>query len=368
MADVELVSIWDGTKIQLFYTSPRGDLNIQNRGQTYTPPPKGFVPTGFRLEVPVETSVVVQKLVAAQNADGTIEIFFTDSAGVLYHVRQTTPGEAGWSAQDYFETPADTATVIAVTQNVNGGLEVFYINGADGNIYHDWQTPSGAWNGKDVLESLSAPVKELVAAQNQDGRLEIFYTDQTDVLYHDWQVDPGGLWNGPALLGSSTDIATKIAVAQNADGRLEIFYADEESVLYHNWQIPGHGWSGAELLGHPTDKALEISVVVNLYTDPTQAAPADPYDIIRTLEVFYVGTDNIIYHNWQKADAPGGWHGQIPLRAHDSASKIAAARLPGGRLEITYVDNVSGNLYCNWQNNVGLTESWTNSPFLISTL
>jgi hypothetical protein len=33
------------------------------------------------------------------------------------------------------------------------------------------------------------------------------------------------------------DSANQIAVAQNADGRLEIFYVGTNNDLYHNWQM-----------------------------------------------------------------------------------------------------------------------------------
>jgi hypothetical protein len=31
--------------------------------------------------------------------------------------------------------------------------------------------------------------------------------------------------------------AQQIAIAQNADGRMEIFYVGTNNVIYHNWQV-----------------------------------------------------------------------------------------------------------------------------------
>ncbi len=52
------------------------------------------------------------------------------------------------------------------------------------------------------------------------------------------------------------------------------------------------------------------------------------------LEIFYVGTNSKIYHNWQTVPN-GGWHGEEALGG--SGQQIASARNQDGRLEIFYV-------------------------------
>jgi hypothetical protein len=41
-----------------------------------------------------------------------------------------------------------------------------------------------------------------------------------------------------------------LRASQDADGRLEVFYIGTDNVLYHTWQIvPDGGWSGEYALG-----------------------------------------------------------------------------------------------------------------------
>ena len=83
------------------------------------------------------------------------------------------------------------------------------------------------------------PAKQLRSAANADGRLEVFFTGLDDVIYHSLQMAPGG-WTGSnraILLAAPTNKAKQIAVGQNNDGRLEIFYIGTDNVLSHDWQM-----------------------------------------------------------------------------------------------------------------------------------
>ena len=358
MANVTFTAIWDGSTVQLFYPSPTGDMVIFRKSQPPTPIQQASVPTGFAPDAFIETNVIPKLLVAAVNADGRLEVFFTDQTDVLHHAWQTAPRADSWQ-QDYLESPTDRATDVTVSQGSDGRLEVFYI-GPDGNIYRDWQTRSGPWNGKLRFVSPAVAAKKVALAQNFDGRLELFYTDQTDVLYHAWELAPGGDWSGATLLGSATETATAFTVGQNPDGRLEVFYADDGGVLHHNWQSPGGGWSGPQLLGAPTDKAQEIAVITNVYSDPN----SDSRNVIQTLEVFYIGLDNVMYHTWQDPNGPGGWSESISGPSAASSRALSVFRLVGGRQEVLYLDDASGDLYCTWQKAPGLHESWA-APELV---
>jgi hypothetical protein len=75
-------------------------------------------------------------------------------------------------------------------------------------------------------------------ARNADGRLEVFYVGANGDLYHNWQTAPGAAWAGETQF--TGDSARQIAVAQNQDGLLEIFYVGSDYTLYHNRQLsPG---------------------------------------------------------------------------------------------------------------------------------
>jgi len=185
----------------------------------------------------------------------------------------------------------NSAKQIAVAQNLGGRLEIFYV-GTNNELYHNWQLQPGIsdnsnWAGETRFAKNSA--KQVAVAQNADGRLEIFYVGTNNDLFHNWQLEPGvsDPWNWAGETRFPGDSAKQIAVAQNADGRLEIFYVGTNNELYHNWQmIPSisddSNWAGETRF--PQDSAKQVVVAQNSN---------------RRLEVFYVGTNDDLYHNWQ---------------------------------------------------------------------
>ena len=225
----------------------------------------------------------------------------------------------GWSGENSL---GGSAKQIAVGQNKDGRLELFYV-GTNNALYHNWQTSAGGgWSGEN---SIGGSAKQIADGQNSDGRLEVFYVGTNDAIYHNWQKSAGGGWNGENSLGGS---AKQIAVGQNSDGRLEVFYVGTNDAIYHNWQkSAGGGWNGESSLGGSAKQ-----IVVGQNKDGR-------------LEVFYVGTNNALYHNWQTS-AGGGWNGENSLGG--SAKQVAVSQNRDGRLELFYV-GTNDALYHNWQ-------------------
>jgi hypothetical protein len=44
-------------------------------------------------------------------------------------------------------------------------------------------------------------------------------------------------WHGEEPLGKTHNEAKSLVVAQNQDGRLEVIYIGTDDVIYHNWQM-----------------------------------------------------------------------------------------------------------------------------------
>src|SRR5690242_11812341 len=78
----------------------------------------------------------------------------------------------------------------------------------------------------------------LVFARNQDGRLEIFCVGQDNVIYHNYQLSSNTTdqWYGQRLLETLGNKAKALAAGQQQDGRLDLFYIGTDDRLYHNWQ------------------------------------------------------------------------------------------------------------------------------------
>jgi hypothetical protein len=90
-----------------------------------------------------------------------------------------------------------------------------------------------------------------------------------------------------------------LQVGRNADGRIELFYIGIDDVLYHNWQLAPNGyWIGENLLG-PGAPAKAKQIAVGQNKDGR-------------IEVFYIGMDDVLYHNWQLVPN-GKWIGESTM-------------------------------------------------------
>jgi hypothetical protein len=280
----------------------------------------------WRGEFPLGGSA--DQVAIGENLDGRLEVFYVGTNSGIYHNWQTAPNGVFWEGEIRFA--GDSAKQVAVGRNTDGRLEIFYV-GTNNGLYHNWQTVSGGevWAGEIRFAGDSA--KQVVVGQNQDGRLEIFYVGTNDDLYHNWQTAPGSqIWAGETRFAS--DSAKQVAVGQNQDGRLEIFYVGGNNDLYHNWQTASnsHTWAGETRFAG--DSAQQIAAARN---------------IDGSLEIFYVGTNGKLYRNVQSAANSLAWRGETGF-ANDSAKQIAVGANADGRLEIFYV-GTNNDIYHNWQ-------------------
>jgi|SRR5215831_13264289 len=276
---------------------------------------------------------VFDQIAVGQNLDGRLEIFYPNDGHVICHNWQTSPN-SGWGGENVLGGSAYSQ--LCVGQNEDGRLEIFYV-GLDNVIYHNWQTsPNSGWSGQAALggENYSGGgYGEIEVGQNADGRLEIFYVGRTGSIYHNWQTAPNSGWSGGAYLGgmtASNEVGT-LAVARNTDGRLEIFYPGTNGHIYHNWQTSANnGWSGENELGGASYGPIAVAPGVN----PNGG-----------LEIYYVGaTDLRLYNNWQTKT---GWNGENLIGGYPKS--VAAGRNADGRLEVFYVSSMDGRIYHNWQ-------------------
>lgn len=273
---------------------------------------------GYKAEPPPERGTLIA---VDNNEDGRLEVFYGGKGGALHHVWEQKKG--GWSGDAGLGGDAKS---IAIQRNEDGSLDLFYI-GTNEHLYHDKQkAANGGWTGQ---EDLAGKAKQIAVGKNEDGRLEIFYVGTNDDLYHDWQKSPDGPWAGEHKMSGK---AKQLSVATNAEGELELFYVGTNDELYHDWQ----GGPGGKFVGehHLPGKAKQIAVGQN----------ADG-----RLELFYVGTDEHIYHNWQTA--PGAaWAGQHELAGR--AKELQVIQNSKKELELFYVGTDDG-LYHNWQKSAG---------------
>jgi hypothetical protein len=119
----------------------------------------------------------------------------------------------------------------------------------------------------------------------------------------------------------------------NSDGRLEIFGLGLDSQVWHNYQVaPNSGWSG--WYGLPAPWGWSVQPVVGTNSDGR-------------LELFEVGPDHQMYHLWQAVPSGGPWDGGS-LGGWFQEMIPAVATNADGRLEVFGVGG-DGQVWHSWQ-------------------
>jgi hypothetical protein len=102
-----------------------------------------------------------------------------------------------------------------------------------------------------------------------------------------------------------------------------VFYVGTDDAIYHNWKTtPGGGWWGEVRLGGYAKQIISTR------------------HIDGTLAIYYVGTDNNLYSNAQ-VFPQGGWSGEVPVPG-GPASQIAVGHDQVGTPWLVYVDTSYG--------------------------
>jgi hypothetical protein len=282
-----------------------------------------------------------RQLCAAENQDGRLEVFYVGVDDTIRHNWQMVPN-GRWHGEELLGTHApldipDPAQVICAARNQDGRLALFHV-GPDFAIYHNWQhTPGGDWHGE---EALGGRATQICVGQNKDGRLEIFYTNPDRTICHNWQTEPNGAWHGEAPLGvhspgETGGAARQICVERNQEDLFELFYLGMDGEIFHDWQTAPNGpWHGGERMGGSHHNSAQ-QMCVGQNKDGR-------------LEIFYAGTDSFIYHNYQTAPNRD-WSGEETLRGLTEAGRqTCVGRNLDGRLELFYV-GTNSKLYHNHQ-------------------
>jgi hypothetical protein len=126
---------------------------------------------------------------------------------------------------------------------------------------------------------------------------------------------------------------TRVAAAAcNSDGRLEVFGVGTDNAVWHNWQNAAHAG--------PWSGWASLGGVVT--SDPAVFLNSDG-----RLEVFARGLDNAVWHNWQKAPHAGPWSGWASLGGVVTSDPVVVDN-SDGRLEM-FARGTDNALWHNWQ-------------------
>lgn len=299
---------------------------------------------------------------AARNNDGKLEVFFRGSDNQMYHSKQVFPGNEAWDPLTNLEWGhVGNPVSIADSQNklwlfvrgTNGVLFYKYQQGAPGGEWSRWFSFVGAIQGDPAVVLF-------------DNRLHVFVrgTSPGNALYYKAQMSEGSdSWSGWVALGGVL-AANPAAVSFGPEGRLEVFVRGSDGgIHYRSWSGAWSGWGRLGTLVGSSDPAVAsngsvIEVVargsderlwritrsfgqgwtglswINLGGPANASAPTLAANHDGRMEIFLLGTDGNVYHNYQ--DFAGGsftgWNslGGMPAAGFD----IAVAKNDNGRLQI----------------------------------
>lgn len=242
----------------------------------------------------------------ANNKDGRLEVFGVGSDHQLHHAWQTAPNN-GWTAWAGLGAPAPGISIgdPRVVRNADGRLEVFLLAN-DQKIWHIWQTsPNGGWSGWFSLGGPAASISNGApfVGNNADGRIEVFTTGADGAIYHIWQTAPSNGWSSWAeLLAPLPGIQFfgLGAVTNNGDGRFQLFFVASDGALWTIAQSsPSNGWGPVRFLdGAPPGEAINGDQI-----------PAAALNANGDLAAFVVGADNSVWQITQ--GSPGGPWGAL---------------------------------------------------------
>jgi hypothetical protein len=298
------------------------------------------------------------------NADGRLEVFYTDDTGTVHHKWQQSPNGSwsGWESLGSFaRTGANYANArIVVGRNLDGRLELFLADGID--VFHKWQASAGGgWaSGWHILGQGGRLFWSVGGAQrNTNGRLEVFAASSQLGPHTIRQTTPNagwGQWQGVGSLSTGTPIVRATAMAVNSDGRLEIFGVDDRAArfnvpvgnLHHAWQTsPSGSWSGWEKLNGGTVPTILTITGVAAIRDSSNRLHVFALDVLST-------SGNQVRH-W--AQGSSGWSELARIGSSDVSSHISVGMNANGILEL-FAFKSDGKIYRARQSCVGCT-GWT---------
>ena len=249
------------------------------------------------------TGGIIGGVCVVNNQDGRIEIFGIGSDNQLHHVWQTSPNN-GWSTWDSLAAPGPGISIgdPRVTRNADGRLEVFLVAN-DQQIWHIWQTaPNNGWSGWSSLGGPSVTIANGAPflGNDADRRIELFVTGADGGIYHIWQTLPSNGWaNWAQLLAPlpGVEFYGLGGVSNNQDGRFQVFFIGSDGALWTIAQSsPNNGWSSVRFLdGAPLGHALNADQI-----------PASALNANGTLAAFVTGADGNVWQISQVA-AGGPW-------------------------------------------------------------
>ena len=220
--------------------------------------------------------------VVAVNSSGAVQAFVRGSDGSVWTIAETAPGVFGnWQGLGAF-----IISNPAVAANSDGTLELFAAGG-DSAIWTTSQSSGGVWSPWTSLGG--AVINDPAVAADVDGLLHVFVLGGDNALWTVSQGTPGGNWSGWSSLGGSSVGDPAIAMAGN--GSLEIFIRalNNTSVINYTFQANGGFWPMLQL---------------NISTEGITGDPAAAVNSSGTVDLLWRASDTTLWTATQQGSVP----------------------------------------------------------------
>ncbi len=241
-----------------------------------------------------------------RNAQGNPEQFWV-SGGQIWHAYWTG---TTWSDASGLGAPSVGAASAEVGAEMNYlNNPELYVLGSDGDVYHSYSTPGigGGWSNWD---SLGRPVGVTIVGQVNAGRnyvsnQELYVLGSDGVVYHDFATPGRGSgWSGwSGLGGPDAGVAGDVHAGRNSVGNQELFVVGLDGVVYHDYSTPGRG-SGWS--GWSPLVTPSVGVAGDLAVWQNQQ---------NNQELFLIGNDHQLWHAAATPGVGSGWSAWSTLGA-----------------------------------------------------
>jgi hypothetical protein len=262
-------------------------------------------------------------------------------------------------------------TDLTVRQTEDAGMEVFMVR-PDKQLYRKYiqnirkyiqgVTVTDYWELLDLKKQFSFGSRVAIVKDADDTPLEIFWTE-SNRLHHAYHSKPEPLVRQPGQEAQILQQEVKTdaqniwylgdpVVGRDAEGRLEVFFVggDDSRQLYFALQ-------------NKSDKKLDLFHPLGhpdgVYWSPNRR-PAVARNADGRLEVFIVGTDNILYHRWQtEPKSSSQWSDKWEPLSVPAVSDPVVAQNLDGRLEVFVIRYGDRQLYHRWQIRASDSSQWS---------
>jgi hypothetical protein len=317
-------------RLEIFYIGTNGHVY-----QNFQTQPNGVLWAG---EQKFSTDKAKQ-VILARDAAKNLNLFYIGTDNSLRQNIQTSAAKNTWSGDVNWGEPAKAGSVIL---DGTGALTFAFID-AHGQLFRKRQDnpATNHW-------SMTAPfgdvgVRSVALALDIGNRLFLIYVDQQENLVRRVQTDAiNDIWSAPILFGSGK--VREAYCLSDRTGALQVFYAGTNDQLFHDWQndpnsdtwqgqTPFVGFKGSQIVSGES-KAFGV-------------------------ECFFVGEKNGLWRNFEDTEPSqpnnANWHGFSRMAADlhklASAKKITVANNADGRLEIFFV-GTNDHIYHDWENSI----------------